>query len=83
MFELFRSRFRSRWTVAIVAASAATGLVGSDAPAQAATVSADFGAREHPRLKVGFLHNLTSASPTDELLLPVHPTAWRSNERSA
>jgi hypothetical protein len=52
-------------------------------PGRAATITADLGAREHPQLKVGFLHNLTPTSPSDDWLLPLHPTAWRSNERSA
>jgi xylan 1,4-beta-xylosidase len=51
--------------------------------ANAATISADFGAIERPRLKVGFLHNLSAAKPTDDLLVPLRPTAWRSNEASA
>jgi len=52
-------------------------------PAHAATVTADFGDRQHPRLKVGFLHNLTSVSPPEALLRPLRPTAWRSNDGSA
>jgi hypothetical protein len=51
--------------------------------ARAATVSADFATPETPELKLGFLHNLSSTAPTDELLLPLRPTAWRSSERSA
>jgi xylan 1,4-beta-xylosidase len=51
--------------------------------ARAATLSADFGASETPKLKVGFLHNLSASAPSDEMLLPLRPTAWRSNEASA
>jgi hypothetical protein len=46
--------------------------------AHAATVSADFRASETPKLKVGFLHNLSASAPSDELLTPLKPTAWRS-----
>ena len=51
--------------------------------AHAATVSADFRASETPELKVGFLHNLSASAPSDELLAPLKPTAWRSSESSA
>jgi hypothetical protein len=46
-------------------------------------VSADFGAGETPKLKVGFLHNLSASAPSDEMLVPLKPTAWRSNDASA
>jgi xylan 1,4-beta-xylosidase len=52
-------------------------------PTHAATVSVELGFPQHPPLKVGFLHNLSHASPTDELLVPLRPTAWRSSEASA
>jgi hypothetical protein len=52
-------------------------------PAQAATVGADFAVSEVPRLKVGFLHNLSESAPSDGLLAPLGPTAWRSNDASA
>jgi hypothetical protein len=51
--------------------------------AHAADVAADFGSRETPKLKVGFLHNLSASAPSDELLVPLRPTAWRSSEASA
>jgi hypothetical protein len=51
--------------------------------AHPATVTADFGQRVTPKLKLGFLHNLSATAPSDDLLLPLKPTAWRSNERSA
>jgi xylan 1,4-beta-xylosidase len=70
-----------RRLLAVLPALAALLALAPAAPA--ATVSADFGTREHPQLKVGFLHNLSPASPTDDLLLPLHPTAWRSNDASA
>jgi xylan 1,4-beta-xylosidase len=50
---------------------------------RAASVSADFGTRETLTMKVGFLHNLSASAPSDELLLPLKPTAWRSSEASA
>jgi hypothetical protein len=62
-------------------ALAALLVLGQDA--HAATLSADFGASETPKLKVGFLHNLSASAPSDEMLLPLRPTAWRSNEASA
>jgi xylan 1,4-beta-xylosidase len=51
--------------------------------ARAANISANFGASETPKLKVGFLHNLSASAPSDEMLLPLRPTAWRSNQDSA
>jgi xylan 1,4-beta-xylosidase len=51
--------------------------------AHAANISANFGASETPKLKVGFLHNLSGSAPSDEMLLPLRPTAWRSNQESA
>jgi xylan 1,4-beta-xylosidase len=51
--------------------------------ARAATVAADFGVSEAPKLKVGFLHSLSESAPSDGLLLPLGPTAWRSNDASA
>lgn len=59
------------------------GLVTISSAARAATVSADFRTGENPKLKVGFLHNLSVSAPSDELLLPLKPTAWRSSESSA
>jgi xylan 1,4-beta-xylosidase len=67
--------------LAIVLALAALLVLGQ--AARAATLSADFGASETPNLKVGFLHNLSASAPSDEMLLPLRPTAWRSNEASA
>jgi xylan 1,4-beta-xylosidase len=63
--------------------TALAGLLMISPGAQAASVSADFGTRETPKLKVGFLHNLSVSAPSDELLLPLKPTAWRSSEASA
>jgi xylan 1,4-beta-xylosidase len=51
--------------------------------ARAATVAADFGVSEAPKLRVGFLHNLSASAPSDGLLVPLGPTAWRSNDASA
>lgn len=51
--------------------------------AHAAGVSADFATRETPKLRLGFLHNLSLSAPSDDLLLPLKPTAWRSSEASA
>jgi xylan 1,4-beta-xylosidase len=53
------------------------------AAAHAATVTADYGLRDTPKLKLGFLHNLSISAPSDDLLLPLKPTAWRSSESSA
>ena len=46
-------------------------------------MTADFGLRDTPKLKLGFLHNLSASAPSDDLLLPLKPTAWRSSESSA
>jgi xylan 1,4-beta-xylosidase len=51
--------------------------------ARAATVAADFGVSEAPKLRVGFLHNLSVSAPSDGLVVPLGPTAWRSNDASA
>jgi hypothetical protein len=51
------------------------GLLMISPATQAASVSADFGASETPNLKVGFLHNLSASAPTDELLVPLRPSA--------
>jgi hypothetical protein len=59
------------------------GLLTIPPAAHAATVSAHFRANEDPELKVGFLHNLSASAPSDEMLVPLKPTAWRSNEASA
>jgi xylan 1,4-beta-xylosidase len=62
----------------------ALGVLLTIAPgAHAATVSTDFAAAQTPKLKVGFLHNLSASAPSDEMLVPLKPTAWRSNEASA
>jgi xylan 1,4-beta-xylosidase len=53
------------------------------APAGAATVSVDLSNREPVKLKIGFLHNLTDTAPSDVLLRPLRPTAWRGSEVSA
>jgi xylan 1,4-beta-xylosidase len=63
-------------------AALAGGLMMSSS-AEAVSVSADFASRETPKLRVGFLHNLSASAPSDDLLLPLHPTAWRSNDHSA
>jgi xylan 1,4-beta-xylosidase len=51
--------------------------------AQAATAAVDFGVSEAPKLKAGFLHNLSDSAPSDALLAPLGPRAWRSNDASA
>jgi xylan 1,4-beta-xylosidase len=53
------------------------------APAGAARISVDLSKREPVKLKVGFLHSLTDAAPSDVVLLPLRPTAWRGSEASA
>jgi hypothetical protein len=70
-----------RGLLAALTALACLLLVGP--AARAATVSADFRISEAPKLKVGFLHNLSASAPGDELLVPLKPTAWRSSEASA
>jgi xylan 1,4-beta-xylosidase len=70
-----------RGLLAALTALACLLLVGP--AARAATVSGHFGASATPKLKVGFLHNLSASAPSDELLVPLKPTAWRSNEASA
>jgi hypothetical protein len=67
----------------LAAITAFAGLVTIGPTAHAATVSVGFRAIEAPVLKVGFLHNLSASAPSDELLVPLRPTAWRSSEASA
>jgi xylan 1,4-beta-xylosidase len=59
------------------------GLLTIAPAANAATLSADFRAGETPKLRLGFLHNLSTSAPSDEMLVPLKPTAWRSNEATA
>ena len=79
-----RERRRSPLLLSLLAVLAVlgSGLILGPA-AHAATLSADFGTPEYPRLKLGFLHNLSVAKPADDVLLPLQPTAWRSNDASA
>ena len=42
-------------------------------------MSANFVARETPMLKL----NLSLSAASDDLLLPLKPTAWRGNDESA
>ncbi len=63
------------WRTALVAA-----LVCFPGSAQAATLSVDLSERETPRLRLGFLHGMTSGAPDDELIRPLRPRAWRSND---
>lgn len=69
-----------RRLLALLTALAWLVLVGH--AARAATVSAGFRISETPKLKVSFLHNLSASAPSDELLVPLRPTAWRSSEAS-
>jgi hypothetical protein len=49
----------------LAAMTALAGLLMISPAAHAASMAADFGARETPDLKVGFLHNLSVYAPTD------------------
>ena len=65
----------SPWRTALVVA-----LVCFPGSAPAATLSVDLSERETPRLRLGFLHGMTSGAPDDELIRPLRPRAWRSND---
>lgn len=49
--------------------------------AHAAVVAAEFGVGETPKLKVGFLHNVSMSAPSDELLLPLGAYVQRALPR--
>jgi hypothetical protein len=72
-----------QWRLILAAVTALAVLLLIVPAAHPATVTADFGERDAPKLKLGFLHNLSSTAPSDDLLLPLKPTAWRSSEHTA